>query len=125
MHKKKSENHETTNAKRMKLFEYFPKFVIGFLVFTAIRTIGDFGLNRDGLSFWLLYPNSWSQIIDWIKLFAGFFFILALAGVGLTTKFSKFKGLGFKPFIIGLIAALSTGLVSYLLVSLLGNLVGF
>ena len=46
-----------------------------------------------------------------------------MAGVGLSTNFKVFKGLGIKPFYIGLIAAVSVGFVSLLLVSLFGHLI--
>lgn len=46
-----------------------------------------------------------------------------MAGVGLSTDFKMFKGLGIKPFYIGFIAALSVGLVSFTLVSLFGGLI--
>ena len=46
-----------------------------------------------------------------------------MAGVGLSTDFSTFKGLGVKPFYIGLIAAVSVGIVSLTLISLFGHLI--
>ena len=49
--------------------------------------------------------------------------VVALAGVGLNTRFSILKGLGIKPFIVGLGAALIVGLVSIITISLLGTFV--
>ena len=48
---------------------------------------------------------------------------MALAGVGLSTNFRSFKGLGVKPFLVGLGAALAVGVISFIAISLLGNLV--
>ena len=48
---------------------------------------------------------------------------LAMAGVGLSTNLKIFRGMGMKPFYIGLIAAISVGAVSLLLISLFGDLV--
>ena len=49
----------------------------------------------------------------------------ALAGVGLSTDFRSFRGLGIKPFFVGLGAALAVGVVSMIAISLLGDLVTF
>lgn len=51
------------------------------------------------------------------------FLVVALAGVGLSISFRTFKGLGVKPFIVGLGAALIVGLVSIAAISLLGTFV--
>ena len=49
--------------------------------------------------------------------------VVALAGVGLSTDFRAFKGLGVKPFVVGLGAALVVGVVSFVAISLLGSFV--
>jgi uncharacterized membrane protein YadS len=49
--------------------------------------------------------------------------VVALAGVGLSTNFRSFKGLGLKPFLVGLGAALIVGVVSFIAISLMGSLV--
>ncbi|WP_175637165.1 hypothetical protein [Oceanobacillus sojae] len=46
-----------------------------------------------------------------------------MAGVGLSTNFKKFKGMGLKPFYIGFMAAVAVGVVSVILVSLFGGFV--
>ena len=48
---------------------------------------------------------------------------VALAGVGLSTSFRIIKGLGVKPFIVGLGAALMVGVFSFVTICLLGSLV--
>jgi len=64
-------------------------------------------------------------IIKIIKEFANILFVIALGGVGLSTDFSKFKGLGIKPFLGGLFTALTIGILSFMSVSLLGELILF
>jgi uncharacterized membrane protein YadS len=49
--------------------------------------------------------------------------VVALAGVGLSTSFRAFKGLGIKSSLAGLGAALIVGILSYIAISLLGSLV--
>jgi len=73
----------------------------------------------------LFGADTWRDIIKVIKDFATILFVVALGGVGLSTDFSNFKGLGIKPFLVGLFAALTIGVVSFLSVSLLGGLIIF
>jgi uncharacterized membrane protein YadS len=58
-----------------------------------------------------------------VKSWASRLLVVALAGVGLSTRFRSLKGLGIKPFLIGLAAALSVGIISFLLISLFGLLI--
>ena len=51
--------------------------------------------------------------------------VVALAGVGLSTNFRSFKGLGFRPFVVGLGAAVVVGVVSFLAITLMGSFVTF
>ena len=48
--------------------------------------------------------------------------VIALTGVGLSTNFKILKGLGIKPFVVGLGAALVVGVISLTAISLLGVL---
>ena len=82
-------------------------------------------VNIHGKAFGILETSDWTAVIVFIKTWAGNFLVVSLAGVGLSTDFRKFKGLGFKPFFVGLGAALSVGFVSYLAISLLGSMVAF
>jgi uncharacterized membrane protein YadS len=43
-----------------------------------------------------------------------------MAAVGLATSFSVFKGVGLKPFLVGLIGALLVGIVGWLMALTLG-----
>ncbi len=115
-------NNPITKTKQ-NYFQYFPKFILGFILLSLIRTLGDFGIEQSGVAFWVIGSENWSRLVSVVKTMANNMFIIALAGVGLTTQFKNFKGLGIKPFIIGLFAAISTGVVSFVLVSLLGGLI--
>jgi uncharacterized membrane protein YadS len=46
-----------------------------------------------------------------------------MAGVGLGTSIAQLKGLGFRPFVVGIAAALAVGVASVGLVSLFGPLI--
>jgi uncharacterized membrane protein YadS len=100
-----------------------PLFVIGFLAMAMIRSIGDAGINAGGTAFGLWDTSAWEGVIDFAKSWAENLMVVALAGVGLSTNLGTFKGLGIKPFLAGLGAALVVGIVSYIAISLLGSFV--
>ncbi len=110
---------------KVNIKKLIPVFVIGFLLVSVLRSVGDAGVNTTNLAFGLVGGDSWGEIIKMVIDFANILFIVALGGVGLSTDFSNFKGLGIKPFLVGLFAALTTGIVSFLSVSLLGGLIIF
>jgi uncharacterized membrane protein YadS len=110
---------------KVNIKKLIPVFVILFLFVSIFRSIGDAGITTTNLAFGLLGEDSWDGLIKIIKDFANILFVIALGGVGLSTNFSNFKGLGIKPFLVGLFAALTTGVVSFLSVSLLGGLIIF
>ena len=108
---------------KVSVRKLIPVFVIGFLLISVLRSVGDAGVNTNNLAFGLIGENSWGDIIKMVKNFANILFVVALGGVGLSTNFANFKGLGIKPFLVGLFAALTIGIVSFLSVSLLGGLI--
>ena len=110
---------------KVNIKKLVPVFVILFLLVSIIRSIGDAGINTTNLAFGLLSVDSWGDFIKLVKDFANILFVVALGGVGLSTNFANFKGLGIKPFLVGLFAALTIGIVSFVSVSLLGVLIIF
>jgi uncharacterized integral membrane protein (TIGR00698 family) len=105
------------------VLKLFPLFVLGFLAMAAIRSIGDAGMEAGGAAFGLWDSATWTGIVGTIKNWAQILMVVALAAVGLSTNFRAFKGLGVKPFLAGLAAALIVGILSFVAISLLGSLV--
>ncbi len=99
-------------AQKPKLRELVPFFIVGFLALAAVRTLGDAGLAATGSAWWLWDAVTWQSVHSTLKQWAVNFLAVALAGVGLSTRFSAFKGLGIKPFLVGLIAAVTVGGIS-------------
>ncbi|MHA2399670.1 MAG: YeiH family protein [Promethearchaeota archaeon] len=122
---KVSDDSLTKIKTKVDIKKLIPVFVIGFLVVSIFRSIGDAGVNASNLAFGLFEQDQWSVIIKEVKNFANWLFVIALGGVGLSTDFSKFRGLGIKPFLVGLFGALTIGIVSFIAVSLLGGLIIF
>jgi uncharacterized integral membrane protein (TIGR00698 family) len=98
----------------------FPTFILGFLGFAVIRSFGDAGVDTSGYAFGVWSAETWAGMHGFIKDWAVNFMVIALAGVGLSTSFKILKGLGIKPFIVGLGAAVVVGLISLLAISALG-----
>lgn len=67
------------------LWDRFPKFLLGFLAFSLLATLGFFTPSQ---------VKALNNMSKW-------FFLLTLAGVGLSTEFRQMKA-GIKPFIVGL-----------------------
>lgn len=107
-----------------KWYKLVPLFVVGFLMLSFIRTLGDVTLASYGEAFGLLKTQTWEGLYNFWSSFGSKYMLgIAMAGVGLSTDFRMFKGLGMKPFYIGLIAAISVGLVSLTFVSLFGGFI--
>ncbi|MCP4763333.1 MAG: putative sulfate exporter family transporter [archaeon] len=120
----KIENKAEKNLKpKTNIKKLFPMFVLGFLLISIFRSVGDAGINTSNIAFGLMNEADWDNLVNLMKTGAGNLFVISLGGVGLSTKFSKFKGLGIKPFIVGLSAALTTGLISFALISLIGGFI--
>lgn len=113
----------TANA--VNVVKLLPLFVVGFLVLAVTRSLGDAGVRAGGRAFGLWDHVTWNGIHAGVKHWATNFLVVALAGVGLSTRFGTLKGLGVKPFVVGLGAALVVGLVSFVAISLLGKFVTF
>ena len=97
---------------KINIGSIFPYFIIGFLVFGSIRTIGDQFEYQIG-------SELWNNFIHYIKFSAELLLIIAMSAVGYNTKLDKFKNLGLKPFYLGFIAALSVGIVSFSIIYLI------
>ena len=123
LHARQTQRAGEGAGKKVRVVQLFPLFVLGFLGMAALRSIGDAMLYRTGMAFGFLDQEAWSSTIKLITTWAGYLLVIALAGVGLSTDLRTFRGLGIKPFFVGLGAALAVGVVSFLLIQLLGGLV--
>ena len=95
------------NKKKNQIAEIFPYFVLGFIAFGILRTIGDY--------FYEDY-HSWRTFIKMIKHVAEFLLITSMSAIGYNTTLRNLKELGLKPFSIGLIAALIVSISSIALI---------
>ena len=97
----------STKGKTKKIGNVFPYFVFGFLFFGFLRTVGDYFYFDISL---------WRKIISTTKHLAEFLLIISMGAIGFNTSFLKFRKLGFRPFIIGLVSASTVGISSILII---------
>ncbi|OUX20305.1 MAG: hypothetical protein CBE10_03810 [bacterium TMED250] len=103
---------ESRMQNKIKIGSIFPYFIIGFLAFGFIRTIGD--------QFeYLIGSELWNSFIYNIKSSAEILLVTAMSGVGYNTNLDKFKNLGLKPFYLGFMASISVGIVSFSIIYLI------
>ena len=92
-----------------------PWFVVGFALFSALRTIGDTGEQAFGV----LDPHSWQELVRFLRHVAETCLLIAMAAVGLISSFAGIRRIGFRPFVLGLFAAATVGGVSFVMITLL------
>ena len=102
-----------------------PLFVLGFVAMALARSIGDATLQSQGAAYGVWGRMAWTRLIEVVGDFWGSRLLLgtAMAAVGLNTSFAVFKGVGGKPFAVGLAGALAVGAAGMLMAVLLGRFV--
>jgi uncharacterized integral membrane protein (TIGR00698 family) len=86
--------------------EFFPTFVLGFILLSFLRTIGDhLFLDNDIIDYWKYSLVFFKEISIYCILFS-------MVAIGLQTNIKSIINLGFKPLIIGFIASAIVGAVS-------------
>ena len=113
MHFRQSRDAKHSDRKALSWKTLVPAFIIGFVAMAIIRTVGDAMLQSGGAAFGVWDAAAWSRLTNQIGDFwaSRVFLGTAMAAVGLSTSFSVFKGVGAKPFVVGLVGALVVGAV--------------
>tara|TARA_B100001121_G_scaffold276492_1_gene265801 strand:+ start:535 stop:1620 length:1086 start_codon:yes stop_codon:yes gene_type:complete len=100
-------NRGELKGQKYSILDIFPYFVLGFIGMIIIRNLGDhiFLAESENNVIWL-------NIIDLFKTFTTVFLTMAMAAVGISINLSELKSMGYKPFIVGFIAAITVGIIS-------------
>jgi uncharacterized integral membrane protein (TIGR00698 family) len=114
---RRGEQRATGKKVQQPWHQILPLFVIGFVAMACIRSLGDQGERAFGV----VSRDSWNHVGDIAKTTAPWLLATALGAVGLGTGLAKLKGLGLKPFSVGLAAALLVGVVSTALIKVLAS----
>ena len=106
--------------------KYFPFFILGFIFMAIFRTVGEMTIMGAGKQvFGLMSETQWRDIVRETAKVGGVLLAVAMAGVGLGTSFSNLKTLGIRPFIIGLLASFTVGIISVVAAFVLGPYISF
>jgi uncharacterized integral membrane protein (TIGR00698 family) len=99
--------NRSNKKKNYSILNIFPYFVIGFIGMILVRNIGDqlFTIESDNYEIW-------KSFINYIKILATVFLTMSMAAVGISINLSELKSMGYKPFVVGFIAAITVGIVS-------------
>ena len=107
-------NRGELKSQSYSILSIFPYFVIGFIGMIIIRNVGDqfFISGSDNYSIWI-------NLIEYLKILATVFLTMAMAAVGISINLSELKSMGYKPFVVGLIAAITVGFISLIYIETL------
>ncbi len=100
-------NRGEMKSSSYSIFNIFPYFVLGFISMIIIRNLGDqiFTIEKGNQFYWI-------NLIEMIKILATTFLTMAMAAVGISINLSELKLMGYKPFVVGFIAAVTVGIIS-------------
>ena len=105
-------NRGKIKGKNYSILSIFPYFVLGFIGMIIVRNLGDQFFSVANSNYETF--EVWKNIIGYIKILATVFLTMAMAAVGISINLSDLKSMGYKPFIVGLIAAITVGAISLL-----------
>ena len=100
-------NRGEVKNEKYSILSIFPYFVLGFIGMIIIRNLGDQLFSNENNNYIL-----WINFIEYLKILATTFLTMAMAAVGISINLSELKSMGYKPFIVGLIAAVTVGFIS-------------
>ncbi len=89
-----------------------PAFLFGFLALAVVRSLVD--------HFEIVPRDLWASTLGLAAWTAKFLILMAMAGIGLNTRFAAMRRIGVAPLLVGFIGALFLGLLSYTLIRWLG-----
>jgi len=106
-------NRNKVRNKNYSILNIFPYFVLGFIGMIVVRNIGDQIFTIENNNYEL-----WKDLISYIKILTTVFLTMAMAAVGISINLSELRSMGYKPFIVGFIAAITVGIVSIITIKI-------
>ena len=102
----------------LQIKSIFPFFILGFIGFGILRTLGDIGINKTGLAFGIANSSDWESLINHVVSLSKFFLVVAMSAIGLSTDMKSFKSIGINVFYFGFVISFLVGLLSLVLIFL-------
>ena len=109
-------NRGEIKKEKYSILGIFPYFVLGFIGMIIVRNLGDQFFSIDNS-----YHFFWINLIEYLKILATTFLTMAMAAVGISINLTELKSMGYKPFIVGLIAAVTVGFISLIYIETLSK----
>ena len=100
--------------RKYSILSIFPYFVLGFIAMIIFRNLGDY-LFIDNQN------ETWSSIIENIKILSKIFLTMAMAAIGLSTNLREVRNMGYKPFLVGFAAMTTVGFISIITIEIFIN----
>jgi uncharacterized integral membrane protein (TIGR00698 family) len=94
-----------------RLRQSVPGFVLGFLLLALLNTLGVIAWASSVIG---------RDLSQALQVLSRFLILVALAGVGLSTRLSAMRRIGATPFLVGFATAATTATASYFLIRWLG-----
>ena len=107
-------NRGEVKNKSYSIFDIFPYFVLGFIGMILVRNVGDQIFSNENENYFI-----WMNTIEYLKISATTFLTMAMAAVGISINLSELKSMGYKPFVVGFIAAVTVGIISLIYIETL------
>ena len=109
-------NRGEVKGEKYSIFDIFPYFVLGFIGMILIRNLGDQIFSNQSENYQI-----WINLIEYAKILATTFLTMAMAAVGISINLSELKSMGYKPFVVGFIAAITVGFISLIYIETLSK----
>ena len=100
--------------RKYSILSIFPYFVLGFIAMIIFRNLGDYVFIDN-------QNETWSSIVENIKILSKIFLTMAMAAIGLSTNLREIKNMGYKPFLVGFVAMTTVGLISIVTIDIFIN----
>ncbi len=94
------------NAHKHKTLKYLPGFIVGFVVLSLVRTLGD--VNED-FAFGVIRAQDWWRFLEATDYATNFLVTIATAAIGMNSDFSTLRAMGWRPLFLGFASAVGTG----------------
>jgi uncharacterized membrane protein YadS len=108
-------NHKGAASKKRPMHQIVPPFVLGFLGLTVARTVGDASPHAFGI----IDHDVWVHFLAAMDHASTWFLTIVMAAVGLSTGLHNLRRLGWRPFFVGLSAAVIVGAIGLSMIKVL------
>ena len=109
-------NRGEIKNEKYSILSIFPYFVLGFIGMIIVRNLGDQLFSIESSNHYI-----WVNLIEYLKILATTFLTMAMAAVGISINLTELKSMGYKPFVVGLIAAMTVGVISLIYIETLSK----